>query len=161
MREGIPKRRASKMKTTRGTSNVHTSLGEEIEKGRDSVLRIRTAKESRRRCSRDLHTWGINISILDSSSQRIIRINVKHCATCRFHCAYSVNILPNHLLLSGVSPFVSFRLRSAPANTRSLAISTCPNLAAKYRAVRPYCSPTFNQHPEHIQTRTSYLHRYV
>jgi len=33
MREGIPKRRASIPKTTRGKSNVDTRLGEEIEGG--------------------------------------------------------------------------------------------------------------------------------
>jgi len=36
MREGIPKRRASMSKTTRGKSNVETRLGEEIEGGRQS-----------------------------------------------------------------------------------------------------------------------------
>jgi len=34
LREKIPKRRASKSKTTRGKSNVDTKLGEEIEGGR-------------------------------------------------------------------------------------------------------------------------------
>jgi len=34
MREGIPKRRASMLKTTRGKSNIYTGLGEEIEGGR-------------------------------------------------------------------------------------------------------------------------------
>jgi len=34
MRGGIPQRRASMLKTTRGNSNVDTRLGEEIEGGR-------------------------------------------------------------------------------------------------------------------------------
>jgi len=33
MRDGIPKRRASMSKTTRGKSNVDTRVGEEIEVG--------------------------------------------------------------------------------------------------------------------------------
>jgi len=39
MREGIPKRRASMSKTTRGKSNVDTRLGEEIEGGRAKLTR--------------------------------------------------------------------------------------------------------------------------
>jgi len=39
MREGIPKRRASMSKTTRGKSNVDTRLGEEIEEGRATLKR--------------------------------------------------------------------------------------------------------------------------
>jgi len=36
-REGIPKRRASMSKTTRGKSNVDTRLGEKIEGGRGKL----------------------------------------------------------------------------------------------------------------------------
>jgi len=39
MRERIPKRRASMLKTTRGKSNVDTRLGEEIENGRAKLMR--------------------------------------------------------------------------------------------------------------------------
>jgi len=39
MREGIPKRRASMSKTTRGKSNVDSRLGEEIEGGRAKLTR--------------------------------------------------------------------------------------------------------------------------
>jgi len=39
MREGIPKRRASMWKTTRGKRNVETGLGEEIEGGRAKLTR--------------------------------------------------------------------------------------------------------------------------
>jgi len=41
MREGIPKRRASMSKTTRGKSNIDTSLGEEIDGGRAKLTRWR------------------------------------------------------------------------------------------------------------------------
>jgi len=41
MREGIPKRRASMSKTTRGKSNVDTRLEEEIEGGRAKMTRWR------------------------------------------------------------------------------------------------------------------------
>jgi len=40
MREGIPKGRASRSKTTRGKSNVDTRLGEEIEGGRAKLTRF-------------------------------------------------------------------------------------------------------------------------
>jgi len=39
MREGIPKIRASNLKTTRGKSNVDTKLGEEIEVGSAKLMR--------------------------------------------------------------------------------------------------------------------------
>jgi len=41
MREGIPKRRASMLKTVRGKSNVDTRLKEEMEGGRAKLTRIR------------------------------------------------------------------------------------------------------------------------
>jgi len=49
-REGIPNRRVSMSKTTRGKSNVDTRLGEEIEGGRakiKDVVKV-TSIESRR-----------------------------------------------------------------------------------------------------------------
>jgi len=39
MREGIPKKRASMLKTKTGKSNVDTRLGEEIEGGRAKLKR--------------------------------------------------------------------------------------------------------------------------
>jgi len=40
-REGIPKRRASMLKTTRGKSNVDTTrLREEIERGRAKLMQL-------------------------------------------------------------------------------------------------------------------------
>jgi len=39
MRKGIPKRRVSMTKTTRGNSNFDTRLGEEIEGGRAKLMR--------------------------------------------------------------------------------------------------------------------------
>jgi len=41
MRDGIPNRRASMLKTTSGKSNVDTGLGEEIEGGRAKLTRWR------------------------------------------------------------------------------------------------------------------------
>ena len=38
-REGIPKRGASMLKTTRGVSNIDTKLGEEVEGGRAMLTR--------------------------------------------------------------------------------------------------------------------------
>jgi len=37
MREGIPKRRSSMLKTPRGKSNVDTRLREEVERGRTNL----------------------------------------------------------------------------------------------------------------------------
>jgi len=41
MSGGIPKRRASMSKTTRGKSNVYAKFGEEIEEGRAKLTRWR------------------------------------------------------------------------------------------------------------------------
>jgi len=46
MREGIPKRKASMSKTTRGKSNVDTRLGDEIEGGRRSEADARNKQYS-------------------------------------------------------------------------------------------------------------------
>jgi len=47
MKEGIPKRRASMSKTTRGTSNVDTRFGEEIKGGRSKLMRWRCSKDDK------------------------------------------------------------------------------------------------------------------